>query len=98
MHSGSHSRQEILSGVKAGSQYDRLREHLRAFPDIALTTTDYEQAARNYNRCRAKGIQGSNTDFLICAAAQRRDLAILTTDGDFEAYGRILDVRLYQPA
>lgn len=91
-------RQEILSGMKSGSQYERLREHLRAFPDIALSTADYEQAARHFNQCRAKGIQGSNTDFLICATARRRGLAILTTDGDFEAYSRILDVRLYQPA
>jgi len=76
-------RQEILSGVKDKKQFDRLRDNLRAFPDIKLTSEDYEDGARFFNMCRGEGIQGSNTDFLICAAAVRRDLSILTTDRDF---------------
>src|SRR6058998_2110088 len=54
-------RQELLSGIKDPAQFDRLREHLRGFVDTDLAVDDYEQAAAFYNRCRGKGIQGSNT-------------------------------------
>ncbi len=89
-------RQEILSGVKDKKQFDRLRDNLKAFPDIQLTAEDYEDGARFFNACRAKGIQGSNTDFLICAAAIRRDISILTTDRDFEGFAKILPISLHR--
>ena len=89
-------RQEILSGVKDEKQFDRLHDNLKAFPDIPLTTEDYEDGARFFNSCRAAGIQGSNTDFLICAAAVRRDISILTTDRDFERFAEILPVYLHR--
>ena len=38
-------RQELLSGVSSRAQYDRLRDHLRAFPDLVLETADFERAA-----------------------------------------------------
>ena len=40
----------------------------------------------HFNTCRAAGVQGSNTDFLICAAAERRQFSILTTGRDFVRY------------
>jgi predicted nucleic acid-binding protein len=89
-------RQELLSGVKTNTQFESLREHLRAFPDIELDTADFEEAAQVFNKCRAKGIQGSNTDFLMCAAAARRDLAIFTTDGDFSEFRRAVPVVLHE--
>jgi predicted nucleic acid-binding protein len=89
-------RQELLSGIKSKPQFEQLREHLRAFPDLELESADYEDAASAYNRCRERGIQGSNTDFLICAVAIRRDLAIFTTDGDFKQFARALSFELYQ--
>jgi hypothetical protein len=45
----------------------------------------------------SKGIQSSNTDFLICAAAVRRGCAIFTTDGDFEQFATVLPMRLHEP-
>jgi predicted nucleic acid-binding protein len=90
-------RQELLSSVPVARQYETLREHLKAFPDVALESADYEDAARFFNRCRAKGVQGSNTDFLICAAAARRQLAILTTDADFSHFAKVLPVQLHLP-
>ena len=65
-------RQEILSGVRSENQFQILRDHFRAFPDEVLQTGDYERAAEFFNDCRRKGLQGSNTDFLICAAAANR--------------------------
>jgi len=90
-------RQELLSGIKDKGQFEMLREHLRAFPDLELETADYEDAASAFNRCRERGVQGSNTDFLICAAAQRRDLAIFTTDGDFRHFAKVLRLELHEP-
>jgi predicted nucleic acid-binding protein len=88
-------RQELLSGIKERAQFDRLREHLRAFPDVEITSDDYEEAASFYNRCREKGIQGSNTDFLICAIAARNDFSIFTTDEDFTRFANILPIVLH---
>ena len=79
-------RQEVLSGVRYKEQFARLREYLRAFPDLELTTEDYELAAEFFNTCRSNGIQGSNTDFLLCAVAHRRGYTIFTTDKDFENF------------
>jgi predicted nucleic acid-binding protein len=90
-------RQELLSGMKVRAQFELLRDHLRAFPDLQLEAADYEEAATAFNRCRERGIQGSNTDFLICAAALRRKLAIYTTDADFRQYVKILKFDLYEP-
>ncbi|MBI4729870.1 MAG: PIN domain-containing protein [Acidobacteria bacterium] len=90
-------RQELLSGIRREQQFQTLRDHLRAFPDIRLGMEDYEEAASFFNRCRAKGVQGSNTDFLICGAAVRRQFGILTTDGDFESLAKLLPIQLHSP-
>jgi predicted nucleic acid-binding protein len=87
-------RQELLSGIADVEACERLRDHLRAFPDLPVDTADYEQAAEHYTACRRRGIQGSNTDFLICAIAIRRDLAILTTDADFVRFAELLPIEL----
>lgn len=88
-------RQELLSGIRFEEQYLKLQDRLRAFPDLVLRTEDYELAARCFNRCRTRGIQGSNTDFLICAVALSRNMPVFTTDRDFEAYSRVLGVALH---
>ena len=88
-------RQEILSGIREEAQFERLRKHLAAFPDFAIRTEDYVTAAQFFNRCRERGIQGSNTDFLICAVAARNGLAVFTTDQDFLLYARHLPIALH---
>ena len=89
-------RQEVLSGIRERAAFELLRDHLRAFPDESLTATDYERAAECFNTCRARGLQGSNTDFLLCAVAERHRVPILTTDEDFEGYSRVLPVALHR--
>ena len=88
-------RQELLSGVKTQSQFDTLRERMAAFDDLAMPVSVYESAAQAFNVCRANGVQGSNTDFLICAAAMHHQLPIFTLDGDFLQYQRWLPLHLY---
>jgi len=87
-------RQEILSGIRS-PQFRLLRDQLRAFPDEVLESKDYERAAEFFNTCRQKGIQGSNTDFLICAVAVNRDYSILTADQDFREFQRVLGFKLF---
>ena len=90
-------RQELLSGIRRDDQFAILRDRLTAFDDIELRKEDYEFAAECFNRCRGHGIQGSNTDFLICAVALRRELAIYTVDRDFDAFRRALPLALHEP-
>jgi hypothetical protein len=90
-------RQEVLSGIREAAQFQTLRDRLRSFPDLPLETVDYERAAEHFNLCRSHGVQGSNTDFLLCAVAERHNLAILTTDGDFESFSRHLPISLHRP-
>jgi len=88
-------RQELLSGIKAQPQFEKLLKILRAFPDEPLTTADYEAAALASNQCRSKGLAVSVSDMLICAVAQSRDWAIFSTDPDFSRYAKILPIRLH---
>ena len=91
-------RQEVLSGIRDARTFERLRDRLGAFPDESLTTADYERAAEFSNACRAKGLQGSNTDFLLCAVSVRHRMPLLTTDGDFPHYATVLPVALHPVA
>jgi len=89
-------RQELLSGLREVTQFDRLEQHLEAFPDIVLEAVDHITAAKFFNICRVKGIQGSNTDFLICAVSARLEMAIYTTDKDFQQYSKYLPIVLHE--
>jgi predicted nucleic acid-binding protein len=88
-------RQELLSGIRRPQQFEQLQNHLRSFPDLELATEDFELAAEFYNRCRARGVQGSNTDFLICAVAARRQHSVFTTDRDFVQFEALIPVVLH---
>ena len=90
-------RQEVLSGIRYKEQYEKLKANLRAFPDLSLKEDDYEVAASFYNKKKKKRIQGSNTDYLICSAAGRRNYQILTTDKDFDYFKEHLSVNLLKP-
>ena len=90
-------RQELLSGIKTSSQYEKLRAVLRSFPDEPVATADYEAAARAGNECRARGVAISVSDILICAIAIARDWSIFATDPDFKSYARILPLKLHTP-
>ena len=87
-------RQELLSGIRTRDAFERVRDHLRPFADEPLDTADFERAAEHFNACRAQGVQGSNADFLICAAAERRGFHILTTDEDFTRFATVLPITL----
>jgi predicted nucleic acid-binding protein len=89
-------RQELLSGIRHENTFSRVRDQLRAFDEPSLEPADYEEAARIHNRCRSRGVFGSSIDFLICAAASRREWQIFTTDQHFTRYAHVVPLKLYQ--
>jgi predicted nucleic acid-binding protein len=90
-------RQELLSGVKLPAHFERIDLTTQALPLFFADDEDHTTAARFFNTCRAKGIQGSPIDFLICAMAVKRKFLIYTTDPDFELYEPIIPIELYRP-
>lgn len=89
-------RQELLSGIVENKQYEKLKTKLAYIEDLSIYTEDYERAALFYNICRAKGIQGSHIDFLICSVAANHKLPIFTSDKDFNIYADYLPISIYQ--
>jgi predicted nucleic acid-binding protein len=90
-------RQELLSGIRTGAQFEKLRNVLRSFPDQPVETSDYEAAAKASNDCRGKGVVSSVVDMLICAVALTRHVAIFTTDPDFTNYSKVFPLTLHAP-
>jgi len=90
--------QELLSGIKHESQFNRLADILDGFSIEYANQDDHLLAAQFYNICRSKGIQGSNFDFLICAMSIQRDHHILTVDVDFDHYEENFPITLLSPS
>ncbi len=88
-------RQELLNGIKSEKQFRVLKKHLRAFKDLDIETVDYELASEYFNTARKNGIQGSNTDFLLCAVSTRLRMPIFTTDKDFLNFQSVLPIELH---
>jgi predicted nucleic acid-binding protein len=88
-------RQELLCGIKNPAQFARLKEILRSFPDEAIDTFDYEDAAAAGNQCRSRGLAVSVSDMLICAVARSRDWTVFSTDPDFKRYASVLGLNLH---
>jgi len=91
------TRQEVLSGIPDPTKFEVVRQHLGAFDDLPIVEADYEEAARVFNACHKKGVQGSHIDFLICAVAMHHSAAVFTTDEDFANYGKHLQLQLHRP-
>jgi predicted nucleic acid-binding protein len=91
-------RQEILSGISKETQFESLKEHLSPFEDAPLSSNHFIKAAEFCNTCMKKGVQGSNTDFLICSVAFLENLEIFTTDLDFRNYKKYLPIELFETA
>jgi predicted nucleic acid-binding protein len=77
-------RRELLSGIKSTEHYEKLRLHLRSFPDEPITTSDHEEAAKAGNRCRGTGIVVSIVDVLLFAVAIMASDHLLSYETYFE--------------
>ena len=89
-------RQEVLSGISDKNKFYDIRNRMSVFSDYIVQTGDYEFAAECSNLCRKNGIQGSHTDFLICAVSIRNDWEIFTEDADFFGYEKYIPVKIYR--
>ena len=87
-------RQELLSGIRDESTFETLRVIMSAFPDTTILTSDYERAAQFFNQCRANGIQGSHTDFLMASVCHRLKISLFTLDQDFKHYSKYIPLHL----
>lgn len=89
-------RQEVLTGIKDEKLFRQVSKALEGTLDLPLPSDIFVLGAAYHNRCSASGIQGSATDFLICAAAHRYGASIFTLDQDFERYAEVLPIKLYK--
>lgn len=89
-------RQEVLSGIREEEKYVQIRDALRPFLSQKIDEPIYEMAASFFNHCRRNGIQGSHTDYLICACGVAWKSSILTKDKDFTRYANFLPIELHQ--
>ncbi len=90
-------RMELLSGIRDAVYLRQLQSELRAYDDLPLDVEDYETAAAFRTACHSKGVQGSLADFLLCAAAVRREMSVFTADADFKRFARLVPVELHLP-
>lgn len=75
--------QELLDGLRARKDFDRLRYLLDPFPLLPLERETYVAAAKLRQRCRANGVQAGAIDCLIAAACIDQGYPLLTADRDF---------------
>jgi len=90
-------RMEILSGIRGEKMFRALSDKLESFADGSLDSEVFVTAARFFNLCRSKGIQGSNNDFIICACSMLWKMPILSKDKDFIGYRKVLPIELARP-
>ena len=90
-------RQEILCGLRSSERFAQICKRLDAFPDRPIDSSVYIMAAQFFNLCRSRGIQSSNTDFLICACSVKWRLPILSKDQDYLRYKELLPIELLAP-
>ena len=88
-------RMEVLSGIRDLNRFEAFSEKLSVFPDRNLDTEIFITAAKLLNLCRKNGIQGSMTDFIICACSILWECPILTKDNDYKHYSKFVPIELF---
>ena len=89
-------RQELLSGISDKNTFNELMVKLNGFNNYEIQLADHDLAAEYCNLCSGRGIQGSQTDYLLCAVSYRYNSLIFTLDKDFDNYKKYLPIGLYK--
>ena len=84
-----------MSGISDRNKFYEIKDKMLLFSDYIIKTDDYEFAAECSNECRRNSIQGSHTDFFICAMAIKNGWEIFTDDGDFLEYEKYIPIKMY---
>jgi predicted nucleic acid-binding protein len=87
--------QEVLSGIRADDQFDRLRSLLEGFPLITAGREDHVRAASVSNACRRAGIAASTIDCLIAAQTIAVEGRLFTLDRDFRLMAPQCGLKLF---
>ena len=75
--------QELLSGLRAEREFERLTKALDPFVVVLATKEHHLLAARLFNICKAHGLNVGPADVLIAATAIRCGGTLVTSDSDF---------------
>ena len=87
-------RMEVLAGARDESHLLSLRRLLARAVAIPTLSTDYENAAALYRRCRREGETVRKLiDCLIASVAIRVGAPVLHSDADFDVLARHTDLR-----
>jgi predicted nucleic acid-binding protein len=90
-------RMEMLAGARDESHLLSLRRLLARAVTIPTVTTDYDDAAALYRRCRRQGETVRKlVDCLIASTAIRAGATILHNDADFDVLARHTELRTYK--
>ena len=83
---------QVRHKLKYRRELNHLLRQLRLWPIDLKTTRIYGDL---YMELRQRGRALSQVDIMVAALAKQMKLTILTTDRDFERYGRVLGLKLY---
>ena len=89
-------RMEVLAGARNESHLMGLRGLLARAVDIPVESTDYDDAAALYRRCRRRGETPRKlVDCLIASVAIRTATPVLHADADFDVLRRHTELQIY---
>ena len=89
-------RMEMLAGARDESHLTSLRRLLARAVDIPIESTDYDDAAALYRRCRRRGETPRKLiDCLIASVAIRTGTPILHSDADFDVLARHTELQVH---
>ena len=92
-------RMEVLAGARDESHLNQLRRLLARATVLQTGSTDYDEAAALYRRCRQQGETVRKLiDCLIASAAIRAGAQVLHNDADFDVLARHTELRVYRAA
>lgn len=77
--------QELLQGFQGPGAREAIIKEFSMLPVLHPEIEDHVEAAELRNHCRRNGVQVGTIDALIGRLCIRHDLALLTSDRDFEA-------------
>jgi predicted nucleic acid-binding protein len=90
---------EVLQGIRDDRRFEEVRARLSSFEVLAMGGSELAVAtARNYRRLRARGHTVRTTiDGLIATFCLINDHILLHRDRDFDAFEKILGLRVVHP-
>ena len=88
--------QELLQGFSGPKARSQILERFSALPLIAPDRQDHVDAAELRNDCRRVGIQIGTIDALLAQLCIRRQLTMMSTDGDFRHLAHRSALKLWQ--